>query len=193
MQVKLSTLLSSAFLLSALVATADAASLVGTSVTGSLMFAGDPSNYFDPGYGFAPLTDLNAIDNSTTVTISNTAVEFGYDDGANLITVDFTDNGVTMSDVVELTGSNVPITMTFTDPALVHEYAPALPGIFSISGDVLTANLPGGNVTMGQPPITYSSGLVPVPEPSTKGFVYLTLFAFGILSFRTSRRTARSL
>ncbi|MGC2659540.1 MAG: hypothetical protein WA324_16405, partial [Bryobacteraceae bacterium] len=118
MHIRISTLLSAAILFGALAFDGQSATLAGTSVTGSLVFPGDPSNYFNPGYGFAPPGDLNAIDASPTVTISDAAVEFGYDDGfANAISADFTGNMLTVTDVVEGTGANLGFTMTFSDSA----------------------------------------------------------------------------
>ena len=92
------------------------ASLVGTSVTGSLTFSGDPSNYFNPGYGFVPASGYLNF-SGVTVTVSNSAVEFGYDDGASRISADFSDNKVTISDLIELSGPTNGFQMTFTDSA----------------------------------------------------------------------------
>src|ERR1700761_5976794 len=98
MQLKFSTVLLTA-ILSAFAVAGHAATLVGTSVTGALIFSGDASmtNYFDPINGFAAPGDLNFLDNSTTVTISDTAVEFGYDDGvSNAFSAGFSDHQLTI-------------------------------------------------------------------------------------------------
>lgn len=175
--------LSIAIVLSAFAVCGDPASLVGSSVTGSLNFAGNINNYFDPGYGFVPPADLNAA--GTTVIISNSAVEFGYDDVvANAYSANFTNNQLTITDVVEGTGTNLPVTMTFTDAAFSNMYlvpvsTPTLISTFSISGDVLTLSSKGGNVTQGQV-FTDTFTIQPVPEPSTSGLLSLSLVAFAI-------------
>ncbi len=186
MQVKFSALLSSAIFLSAFAVTSHAATLAGTSVTGSLIFSGDPSNYFNPGYGFAPPADLNAIDGSTTVTISDADVEFGYDDGfANAFSADFTGHQLTITDTVEGTGSNLGFTMTFSDAAFSGQYLVPVNSLnlidsYSSAGTVFTLSSPGGNVTAGET-FTGTFNIASVPEPSTQGFVCLALLAFGTL------------
>lgn len=195
MQVKLSVFLSSAIFFFAFAVTGHAATLAGTSVTGSLVFSGDPSmtNYFDPINGFAVPGDLNFIGNSTTVAVSDAAVEFGYDDGvANAISADFSDNQLTITDVVEGTGTNVGFSMTFSDSAFLDQYLiPAnsltLIDSYSRGGDVFTLSSSGGNVTDGET-FTDIFNVAPVPEPSTGGFVGLALLAFGTLAFRTFGR-----
>lgn len=168
-----------------------AATLVGSSLTGSLVFQGDPSNYFDPGYGFAPPADLNAMTNSTTVAVSASKVEFGYDDGSNTISADFTASGITLTDAVELSGSNLPFTMTFVDPSfangnLVPQTQPlSLIGSYSLTGDVLTVNVPAADVSAGST-FTDTLNFTTTPEPSSLGFFCVALF--GLLSMRTFRR-----
>lgn len=149
-----------------------AASLTGTSVTGSLTFPGDPSNYFDPGYQYAPGADLNALF-GTTVTISDTAVEFGFDDTvANALSADFAGNTLTITDVVEGTVTNNALEMQFTDVAFANEslvptsQTDSLIGGYSIAGEVLTINSSGGNVVAGQT-FTDTFLLEAVPEAST--------------------------
>lgn len=92
------------------------ASLLGTEVTGSLTFTGDPSNYFDPGYGFVPAGYLNV--SGSSVTVSNPAIEFGFDDGSSLISADFLNNKLVLNDVIELSGPTNSFQMVFTDTAL---------------------------------------------------------------------------
>ncbi len=195
MKHKISTFLPIAILLSVFAVPGNA-TLAGSSVTGSLQFSGDPSNYFDPGYGFVPSADLNA--SGTTVTVSNTAVEFGYDDGAaNAFSADFTDHQLTITDVVEGSGSNLGFQMMFTDTAFANQYlipvAGPLPLIdsYSIAGDVLTLNSPGGNVTAGQT-FTASFTVAPIPEPSTLGLLCMAAFAAtGFLTRLSSKTLAR--
>jgi len=199
MQLKFSTVLLSAIVLSAFAVPARAATLVGTSVTGSLVFSGDPStsNYFDPINGFAAPGDLNFIDNSTTVTISGAAVEFGYDDGvSNAFSADFSGHQLTITDMVEGTGTNFGFTMTFSDSAFSGQYLVPVNNLtlienYSSAAGVFTLSSTGGSVTAGE---TFADtfNVTSIPEPSTQGFVCLALLAFGILAFRSFRRVAES-
>ncbi len=166
------------------------ASLVGTSVTGSLTFAGGPSNYFDPGYGFVPASGyLNS--SGTTVTISNSAVEFGYDDGSNLISADFSDNQFTISDRVETGGANNGFEMIFTDSAFSQQsllrVSDSFPiSSYSVAGNVITLDYAGGTPAVGQT-LSATFGVSPSPEPSTLGYGSLTVLA-GLAVFFARRR-----
>lgn len=190
---KTSAFLPAAILLSIFALTMKASSLIGTSVTGSLTFTGDPSNYFDPGYGFVPPGYLNV--SGITVTVSSTAVEFGYDDGANRFTADFTANGLTLSDLVEISGANSSFQMTFADTAFAKQYlipvSNSLPVTsYSIAGDVIALNFPGGNVTAGQT-LTDTFRIAPVPEPSNIGFVGLAMISAAGLWLKRVLRNRR--
>ncbi len=155
------------------------ATLAGTSVTGSLTFGGDPSNYFDPGYGFVPAGYLNA--SGTTVTISNSAVEFGFDDGSSRISANFSDHQLTVSDLIEISGAANSFQMIFTDAAFVGQYLIPISDSFplsdySVAGDVMTLNYPGGRPSVGQT-LTASFTVAPVPEPSSFESVLISVFA----------------
>ena len=165
------------------------AALIGTSVTGSLEFNGGPLNFFDPVFGFVPNGYLNSA--GTTVTISNSAVEFGYDDSANRITADFTDNQLVISNLVEASSSNLPFTMVFTDTALsgqvVTTVSDNFPLTYSLNGSVLTVNWAGGNVTTGQT-FTGTFNIAPAPEPSAVGLLLCSgLAAVAVSFYRYSR------
>ena len=81
------------------------ADLTGTQVTGSLQFSAPPPvgiNYFDPAnqyvdgpLGTFPGGSLNS--SGTTVTISGTAVEFGYKDSDNTDSANFTGSQLTIN------------------------------------------------------------------------------------------------
>ena len=168
------------------------AALVGTSVNGSLTFDGDPSNYFDPGYGFVPATGyLNA--SGTTVTISNTAVEFGFDDGSSRIAADFSGEQLTITDLIEAAGANNSFKMTFTDTAFsslsLFDVYDSLPiAARSLVGDVITVNYAGGTPTVGQT-LTATFNIAPSPEPSTLGMLSISaLTAVAAFVARISRR-----
>jgi hypothetical protein len=79
---------------------ARADTLNGSSVNGSLTFAGSSSNNFNPSIGDVPAGDGNS--SGTTVTIASPLVEFGdlallFGGDPNLDTANFTDRGVSRS------------------------------------------------------------------------------------------------
>ncbi len=177
-----------ALLLSSLGSLPACASLIGSSVTGSLTFAGDPSNYFDPGYGFVPASGyLNA--SGTTVTVSGSAVEFGYDDGTTLVSADLAADQIAISEQIEQSGSNNPFQIVFTDAAFAGlpftvTGGNLVPTDFSIAGDTVTLDYAANDVTAGEM-LTTTVGPSPVPEPSTLVLTLTSvvasfaLFAFG--------------
>ena len=190
MKRRLSTVLS-AVLLSSLGSLPACGSLIGSSVTGSLTFAGDPSNYFDPNNGFVPAAGyLNA--SGPTVTVSGDAVEFGYDDGASLISANLGANGIVLSDAIEQSGSNNGFQMSFIDAAfagipLIVTGGNLLPADFSISGDTLTVEFAAADVTSGQM-LTTTVGLAPTPEPSTFLLTLTSVMvSFAVFAFRSIR------
>ena len=129
------------------------ATLVGTQVTGALYFVGYTQNFFDPANGRVPPGYLNVT--GTTVTISSNAVEFGYADGTVTITADFTSAQLVVTDTPVLTGHYNPIQMVFTNSAFsslstVFDSFPSGGMTGSLSGDVITLNWAGGNLTNGE-------------------------------------------
>ncbi len=174
-----------AILFSALALPANA-SLVGTSVTGSLTFGRDRSNYFDPGYGFVPSGYLNV--SGTTVTISNSAVEFGFNDGSSRISANFFDSQLTVSDLIETSGPSNSFQMIFTDSAFTGQYLIPVSDSFplagySVVGDVMTLDYPGGNPAVGQT-LNATFAVTPVPEPSTLGLISISILAAFLLHRR---------
>jgi hypothetical protein len=191
MHTKLSALLSAAVLLS-LLSVPGNATLVGTSVTGSITFSGDPSNYFNPGYGFVPAGYLNV--SGTTVTVSDSALEFGYDDGASRISANFSDSSVTISDLIELSGPPNAFRLTFTDTAFAGQHlvagADSLPlSDYSLVGDVITLDYPGGNPSQGQT-LSAIFTITSAPEPATLGLISISALLCLAL-FRTSKFPVR--
>jgi hypothetical protein len=167
------------------------AALVGSPVTGSLQFDGGGGlNVFDPILGFVPAGYLNS--SGTTVTISSSAVEFGFDDFSSLVSADFTDGQLVLSDHVEATGPDFPFTMSFADPrfagATISKNSDTFPLTYSLSGDVLTVNWAGADVTAGQNFIaTFGVATSTVPEPSTFGAMLLSGLAALSLALVTTR------
>jgi len=140
---------------------------VGTSVTGGLFFNGGPSNYFNPALGYVPAGYGNTA--GTTVTIGS-GTEFGYDDGANLDTADFTGNTLLVSDVD--TFGSFGFMMTFKDTAFTEfTMLPNTSGYtYSFSGDTLQVFFPE-NFTPGTYTATFDYGppttTTVTPEPSS--------------------------
>jgi hypothetical protein len=118
------------------------ADLVGTHVTGSLKFDGNTKNYFDPTNGFVPTGYLNKT-GGTTVTVSATSVEFGFKDGSNTDTADFTGNTLSIKDIS--TGGSSSFVMTFTDAAFSGLKLAKVSDTFD---DGLTASLVGTTLTL---------------------------------------------
>jgi hypothetical protein len=164
------------------------ADLVGTQVTGTLSFPGLTSNFFDPSlYGgmFVPSADLNYTQ-GTMVTISATATEFGYSDGANAITADFTGTQLTLTDA---TVGSKGWTISFADTSFAG-MSLAQPSNFSgltfnSAGDGLTFTWAGApNSTQAA---TYSATFnivdpppTGVPEPASTLYVLAGLSMVGL-------------
>jgi hypothetical protein len=142
------------------------AQLVGSSVTGTLQFGGSGPNYFDPANGFVPAGNLNVA--GITVTISSSATEFGFNDGANLDLANFTNTQLIITDNVGSFGAT-SWRMTFTSNAFagVSEVSDNFPGAGGVTatfvGNTITLNW-GGTSTPGNYTATYNvstTGTVP--------------------------------
>src|SRR5262249_20001454 len=146
-----------------------AADLIGTSVSGSLTFPNGPGNLFDPATVLFSVLDIwgNAT-SPNNVVISASQTEFGHTEGGGLqaITADFTANAVDILFNVQPTGeSGEPFTFQFTDTAFfglaVSPIANTVGATASISGDVLTVNVPFGARNNQHAEF----GFTPVPGP----------------------------
>lgn len=82
---------------SAFVATAADAALLGRQVNGTIQFGANPTNYYDPANGFVPGGFGNSGGQPVTIAAGT---EFGFQDGANMDTADFSDTQLTIRDVV---------------------------------------------------------------------------------------------
>jgi len=168
------------------------ADLVGTTVTGSLDFDADGLNFYNPALGFVPAGYQNSpgAQNSNTVVIVG-GNEFGFTDpGNNTDVTSFSSTGFTFTDTAITAGLNLNIILTLTDPAFtgVSLISSTFPGLtFAISGDQITVDIPGLNVSAGEV-LTASFNVTStssVPEPSTYG---LMLIGFGFLGFMMAMR-----
>ena len=169
------------------------AQLAGTDVTGSIYFNGGFTiDGYDPKNGAVPAGYENTA--GTTVPISNTAVEFGFSDGYNFDTADFTSVTLTLTDQVNMNGA-VPWQQTFTDPdfsGVITKTSDTFDdgGVTaSASGDTLTLNWAGTNAT----DVTYTAVLdvgsaLQVPEPSSWAMIGL---GAGLLVLSLHRRATR--
>jgi hypothetical protein len=170
------------------------ASLIGTTVTGVMNVAGDPTdNWYDPANGFVPTTGYQnsaSNSNSPTVTIVG-GNEFGYNDGFNLDVTSFGAGGFMVTDSVESGGSNIAMTFTFTDTAFsgagISEVSSTFSGLtYGIAGDVITVNIPAADVTAGN---TLSASFVLTPEPSSFALLASGLIGAFVLAGLRKRST----
>ena len=169
---------------------AQGSGLTGSSVTGSLTFDPNPTNYFDPANGFVPPGYLNTA--GTTVTIQAPAVEFGFNDNVNFDLANFSASQFTIEDVVESSGIDNPFTMTFTDSAFMgmtfNQVSDSFPNgglTYAIAGSTITLTWAGGPTN---PNDDYTSTFTVVPEASTWATALVGLGLLGCaLRFRRTR------
>ena len=164
------------------------------SVSGTLNFGGGTTNYFDPANGFVP-TGYGNSSSPNNVAITS-GVEFGFNDGGNLDTADFSSSGLVLSDDAERAGLNSAFKETFTlSPALSGTLTlvnSSFAGLtYSISGDTLTVNVPGGTVTANEvETATFrASAVSAAPEPGAWALMLGGVGAMGLM-FRRRRSAA---
>lgn len=136
------------------------------TTTGQLYFGANPTNYFDPANGFVPGGYGNSV-SPVNVTIG-AGVEFGFQDGANTDTANFTGTQLIIEDVVNGIQSDAPWTMIFSNPGYTGMtlFAGSFPGTFTYSLDAsfITINWGGGEV---QGAMRAVFDLQAVPEPGS--------------------------
>lgn len=170
------------------------ASLLGVQVNGSLTFGSNTTNYFLPANGFVPAGYGNTA--GQPVTIGNPIIEFGFDDGANLDTADFTATQLIVRDLVQTAGGNNSWQMTFTSltpgafgglSLVTSSFNPGL--TFGLAADTITINWAGGTFqanTDYTAVFDLASGAV--PEPATWAMM---ISGFGLIGATMRRRVAK--
>ncbi|MDB5325284.1 MAG: hypothetical protein JWM57_853 [Phycisphaerales bacterium] len=175
-----------AMALGLLASSSPAALLIGSTVTGVLNFSAGSTNYFDPANALVPAGFLNTA--SPTVTVQEPAIEFGFQDGSNRDTANFTDSQLLIQDQYLTANGSNPFVMKFTDAAFAGLVPVLVTNTFSITP---TASITGNVLTVSVPLITPSPSttlslvlysFVPVPEPTS--MAALGLGAAGLLRRR---------
>jgi hypothetical protein len=168
MKSKLSAALAAAWFALALGVGAAKADLIGTSVSGVLNFNGGTGNGFDPAVGVVPAGFGNSAPHGPNNVVIGSEIEFGFNDGENTDTANFTGTQVTLQDV-SLIGSFSAV-YSFTDTAfagatisLVSDDFPS-PVTETLVGNVLTLSAPVLQ-TGGTFQATFNINTAAVPGP----------------------------
>jgi hypothetical protein len=159
-------------------------SLLGADVHGTFLLNGGSDNLFDQTFGHVPATGFGNSpgfpgNGLTTVPISDTVVEFGYQGSVTLFTTDFTGAGGVTVKATDVPATFTNVTMTFASPGFIGlSFGPVHVDGTNNSCSFAT-NTITCNVTAGPGPgftSTYSfSSVAQVPEPTS-----LTLLALGL-------------
>ena len=141
----------------------------GTVVTGTLNFAGNANNYFDPANGFVPTGQGYINESSPTVTIEGPGGIFGFADAADVDTANLFGNELTIGDD-DVGGDALPWTMTFTDTAFTGLNVSLNSDNFinggltaSVTGDTITVSWAGDPVPDSDPQYTGTVDLISAP------------------------------
>jgi hypothetical protein len=179
---------------------AEAAGLTGVQVDGTMNVSGlGSTNFFDPGLGSIPAGYGNST-SPLAVTIGS-GTEFGYADGANTDTADFTDSQLILTDISN--GGSAPITFSFTSTtpggfaglSLVSSDF-SVPLFYSLVGDTITVGweesffTPRGQQQTFHATFDIAPGAGAVPEPATWAMMLLGFGGMGMALRRSPKRVA---
>lgn len=124
----------------------------------------------------------------TTVTISGSAIEFGYKDFANTDSADFTGSQLIVTDISVFGGLYNAWTMTLTDTVFAslskvsdNFVNGGVTG--TLVGDVLTVSWAGGSLDAGTVTLQAVFNVVSIPEPTT-----IALAGLGAAALMIARR-----
>ncbi len=173
-------------------AAANGADLTGSQVTGTLTFSGGSINYFNPANGFVPVGFSNTA--GPTVTVANPAVEFGFADGANRDTADFSSSSLLITDIGSSTAGSGAFRMTFMDLSFGSFSGVILTAntfgnlTFSLVGNLLTIDAPGvAGIITRSARFDFLQGTSAVPETGSS----LLLLSVGLLALSVGGRAFR--
>lgn len=166
------------------------AQLNGRQVNGTINFGANPINYYDPANGFVPAGFGNSSGQPVTI---GGGIEFGFQDGANRDTADFSNTQLLIRD--EVFSGAAPWVQTFTlvgGPAfssLTLVSDSFVPGLtWSVNAGTIQINWAGTNGANDFRAL-FDVGVGPaVPEPATWA---LMIGGFGLAGAAMRRRTTK--
>lgn len=190
----------------ALVAVISAAaygSASAATITGTIKFGADTTNYYDPAnnsvFGGVPAGYGNSGGQPVAV---GAGVEFGYQDSATLDTADFTFNSLVITSVIAAdAGGAASWTQTFTTDTpgffngLILTNDTFLDGvIWGVVGNKLTVSWGGTDFPGTTGTATFSfDGVAPVPLPAALPLFATILVGGGLVAWRRRRKAAAAL
>lgn len=177
----------------AILSTAANAQLNGRQVNGTINFGAGSLNYYDPANGFVPAGFGNTSGQPVTI---GGGIEFGFQDGANRDTADFTDTQLILGDEVFSAASSWTQTFTlfggdpFSSLSLVSDsFVPGL--TYSLNAGTIEINWNGTSAPNDfRAVFDVGAGAGAVPEPATWA---LMIGGFGLVAGAMRRRRRTSL
>jgi hypothetical protein len=179
---------------------AKADTLLGTAVTGQLIFTDLNVNYFDPANFLVPTSGYGNSVSPVNVPIVNPGIEFALTDSsvtqAVTLTADFTGSTLTVTDLCLDSNceKDIPFTMFFTDTAFtsINKVSDTFGSgglSYSLAGDVIELDWTGFPAsfpinTSEQAVFNLASGPVGTPEPSSITMLSVALVGFAVLTLK---------